>query len=294
MSFWDHIRAVNQHDVRHFLPFYVDEIQVGFIRPAFAKVLRRWPEIFVTNEQRVKLAAYLATPSLRTAAVHEVLQALRQEGWFPHWRDEWYPVNRWYHESPYFLLERAAAPFFGIRAYGVHVNGYVCRAPGLQAEQVDMWLGQRALDKPSEPGKLDQIVAGGQPANMTLMDNVIKECWEEAGIPESLACLAKPVGAISYCLETTQGLRPNVVFNFDLELPDDFIPVNRDKEVEQFYRWPLPKVMDTVCHTNDFKHNCALVVIDFLIRHGWITPEHPDYLALCQGLAVPGPFDHSF
>jgi hypothetical protein len=35
---------------------------------------------------------------------------------------------------------------------------------------------------------------------------------------------------------------------------------------------------------DDFKFNCALVVIDFLIRHGLIAPDHPDYVALVRGL----------
>jgi hypothetical protein len=40
---------------------------------------------------------------------------------------------------------------------------------------------------------------------------------------------------------------------------------------------------------DDFKFNCSLVVIDFLIRHGVITPADPDYFDLVTGLrgAIP-------
>jgi hypothetical protein len=31
------------------------------------------------------------------------------------------------------------------------------------------------------------------------------------------------------------------------------------------------------------------VIIDFLIRHGLISPDDPDYLALIQGLRAPLP-----
>ncbi len=34
----------------------------------------------------------------------------------------------------------------------------------------------------------------------------------------------------------------------------------------------------------DFKFNCNLVIIDFLVRHGIIEPDHPDYLAITRGL----------
>jgi hypothetical protein len=40
----------------------------------------------------------------------------------------------------------------------------------------------------------DHIVAGGQPYGITPIDNVIKECEEEASIPIELAKLAKCTG----------------------------------------------------------------------------------------------------
>ena len=44
-------------------------------------------------------------------------------------------------------------------------------------------------------------------------------------------------------------------------------------------------MLATVRDTDDFKFNCALVVIDFLIRHGLLTPDdEPDYLRLVSGL----------
>ena len=147
-----------------------------------------------------------------------------------------------------------------------------------------MWIGRRSLTKFSEPGKLDQLVAGGQPAGIGLKANVVKECWEEAGIPAEIAERARPGGAISYCRETEQGLRPDVIFNYDLELPFGFTPVNRDGEVEEFYLWPIERVIETVRDSDAFKLNCALVVIDFLIRHGFLAPEHPDYIEILHGL----------
>jgi 8-oxo-dGTP pyrophosphatase MutT (NUDIX family) len=149
-----------------------------------------------------------------------------------------------------------------------------------------MWVAQRSQNKPTEPGKLDQLVAGGQPVGIGLQDNVLKECWEEAGIPPEIARQAKPVGAISYCRETSQGLRPDVIFAFDLELPVDFKPVNKDGEVAAFFLWSMEQVISTVRDSTAFKVNCALVVIHFLIRHGFVDPEHPDYLTVLQGLLL--------
>jgi hypothetical protein len=95
---------------------------------------------------------------------------------------------------------------------------------------------------------------------------------------------ARPVGAVSYCTERSEGLRHDVLFCYDLELPADFVPVNTDGEIAEFYLWPSDRVAETVRDSDDFKFNCALVVIDFLIRHGLIQPDHPDYVALLRGL----------
>jgi len=43
-------------------------------------------------------------------------------------------------------------------------------------------------------------------------------------------------------------------------------------------------VIETVRDTDDFKFNCALVVIDFLIRHGFIGPGDAEYVDLLGGL----------
>ena len=73
-------------------------------------------------------------------------------------------------------------------------------------------------------------------------------------------------------------------FCFDLELSDDFTPVNRDGEVHEFMLWPIKKAAKVVSATRQFKFNCNLVIIDFLIRHGLIAPEHPDYVEIVRGL----------
>ncbi len=71
-------------------------------------------------------------------------------------------------------------------------------------------------------------------------------------------------------------------------MPPGFVPANRDGEISEFFLWPLDKVIETVRDSDDFKFNCSLVIIDFLIRRGFIEPDHPDYLELLSGLA-PSP-----
>ncbi|KAK9827627.1 hypothetical protein WJX81_000466 [Elliptochloris bilobata] len=208
-----------------------------------------------------------------------VLARLRDKGLVSGWRDELYPVAAAFDAPPHCLIERAAAPHFGIKAYGVHINGYVETPSGLE-----LWVARRSRSKATWPGKLDHIVAGGQPAGMTCADNVIKECGEEAGIPPELAATAVPAGAVSYEALQPAGVKRDVLFVYDLRLPADFVPAPQDGEVESFRRLPIAEVAALVADTDEFKDNCNLVIIDFLIRHGHIVPEAPGYLALLAGM----------
>ena len=279
MSFLDRIGECATAELGRYLAFRVDGVGVGLVGSAFAERLRRFPDVFRVSEEAVDLADDVRGFADRTEAVGGVLRRLAEEGLIAGWRDEGYPVGTSFTEAPLFKMERAAVPLFGVRAYGVHMNGFTRDADGLK-----MWIGRRSLNKPTGPGKLDQLVAGGQPAGISLRENLTKECREEAGIPPEMSAGAVPVGTVSYCSERLEGLRDDVLFNFDLELPSDFRPHNTDGEIQAFYLWPIDRVIEVVRDTDDFKFNCALVVIDFLIRRGFIQPDHPDYVDLVKGL----------
>ena len=279
MSFLDRVEACAPPDFSGYRDFRVDGARVGRVKHNFARCLEAFPDVFHIGETSVDLAPGLVGFEARSAAVDGVLRRLADDGLVPGWRDEAYPVGLSFSAPQLFKMERAAVPLFGVRAYGVHLNGFV-----RQGDAIQMWIGRRSLDKPVAPGKLDQIVAGGQPAGLSLAANLRKESAEEAGIPPRLADRARPVGAVSYCMEWSEGLRHDVLFCYDLELPADFTPVNTDGETAEFYLWPMEKIAKTVEGGDDFKFNCSLVVIDFLIRHGLIAPDHPDYLALLRGL----------
>ena len=138
----------------------------------------------------------------------------------------------------------------GIRAFGVHLNGYLRRADGLH-----LWVSRRARDKKVAPGKLDNMVAGGQPAGLSLKDNLIKECGEEASLAPELAARALPVGLVRYCFSTETGLKPDTLFCYDLEMPETVIPTPNDDESEGFELWHVNDVLDALASSWEFKFN---------------------------------------
>ncbi len=284
MSYLDHIRACNRWDPSQFVPFRVDGEQVGLIRGDFVPHLRNCPAILSAGEAGVDWVHAVTGLEERSRLLHEVLQDLHAQGIIGHLHGERYPVAAKTRLQPRLLIDRSAAPYFGVRAYGQHLNGFVRSRDGLQ-----LWVARRAADRRVYPDHLDNLAAGGLPWGLGLTENIRKECQEEAGMPESLSSRAVAVGAVTYCVAGPHGLKPDVMYCYDLELPADFRPVNTDGEVAGFELQPIEEVMARVRDTDDFKINCNLVIIDFLIRHGLIGPAEPDYLDLIQGLRSPLP-----
>jgi hypothetical protein len=248
MAFLDHISQANNWNRGDFMPFAVAGHVVGHIRRDRIERLRAFPKSIAMGPDHLSLAPGLNDFETRSAAMDELLEALRDEGEFPGWRGEFYPVMPRWGEVPLMRVERATCPWLGVRSWGVHVNGYVRKPDGLH-----MWVARRARDKSTYPGMLDNMVAGGQPIGLALTENVIKECAEEADIPEDLAATSHAVATISYCHQFEDGLKPDQQFCYDLELPADFEPRNTDGEVEGFELWPVRRVADVVRETFDFK-----------------------------------------
>ncbi|EPS59392.1 hypothetical protein M569_15416, partial [Genlisea aurea] len=211
----------------------------------FAEHLKKYEDVFTFPIDHLwesnfgyylTLHPLLRAPSERTEAVGEVISSLSGE-LIPGIRNELYPVSSSFGAPAYLSLERAAAPYFGIRAYAIHMNGYVERG-----DEKLMWVAKRSHAKTTYPGKLDHLVAGGLPHGISCRENLVKECKEEAGIPLSISSRAVPVGALSYLDIDGYRLERDVLFCYDLKLPDDFTPTNEDGEVESFMLMPMSQV----------------------------------------------------
>lgn len=269
--------------------FVVADHHVGWVEPDFARELATFPEVFRLDDQSVLLHNRFEGIEDRSRAVAEVLAALRARGQVPGWRDELYPVNRRFDEKPLLLMERAATPRFGVQSYGVNVNGLV-RARKEGGDSWKVWVARRSATKQIDPGMLDIVVGGGLPYGISIHDNLLKECAEEAGISPEIARGARPVGLVTLAIPAAEGLRIGLQFNFDLELPADFAPRNTDGEVAAFELWSVDRLEQSLRTADDFMFDVALVNLDLLVRLGRIGPDDPDYLDLIGNLRRPVPF----
>ena len=281
MSFRDHIAACNNYDPARAVPLFAGNERVGLLRRDNAAALRRFPDVFAVADDRVSLVAHGDVAAV-SRAVDAVVDALVVEKRIPKSRFETFDVAPRWDAPVVFRLDRGAVPFFGTRAYGVHLNGY--RRNG---DDLYLWVGRRSPDKKVAPDKLDNLVAGGVGNGHGLDETLLKEGDEEASIPTSITKHALPVGAVSYRMETELGIRDDVLFVYDLEMPADFLPQNRDGEIVHFDLVPASLVIDRVRTSDDFKFNVNLVILDFALRHGLLRPDDPEYLDVATGLHRP-------
>jgi 8-oxo-dGTP pyrophosphatase MutT (NUDIX family) len=268
VSYLEKVRRCNARNLASYVPFLIENTQVGWLTQERAHTVLQHPEVFIKTAKGVSMSSSLSTADARSKALAGAVPNLVASGLFRAGTGEMYGVRNEWSAPASLLMDRMHVPSFGVCAYGVHLNGFVTKADG-----VYLWIGTRASDRIVEPGKLDNMVAGGQPANLSIDENLVKEAREEAGLPAELARTARAASAISYCFETPNGLRNDTLFCYDLEMPANIIPRNTDGEISGFELMSLRDALGLVRETDRFKFNVNLVIIDFAMRVGALTPE---------------------
>ncbi|ESZ95888.1 hypothetical protein SBOR_3701 [Sclerotinia borealis F-4128] len=205
------------------------------------------------------------------------------------------------HSEPYAIpgaqepvhLERYAASLFGTIARGAHLTIFT-RTNG----ELKIWVARRSAHLFTYPHKLDSTVAGGVRADESPFETIMHEADEEASLDSALIRAdVRATGVITYMKSTGKGSGGNqglvtadMIYVYDLEVGEDIVPAPRDDEVEGFYLWDMERVKREL-GMGGFKTNSAVVMIDFLVRHGVITGENErDYKEIFMRMHRKIPF----
>ncbi|OBA21185.1 hypothetical protein METBIDRAFT_31769 [Metschnikowia bicuspidata var. bicuspidata NRRL YB-4993] len=276
------------------------EQPLGYITPDIAKRFTRNDHAHYFDVdmaiRRVKISNKLDTIEKRDAAFKEIALFWRrtdpslEKGW----RDELYTVY-FPKATPYAHLERAFACLLGVVTYGVHITGYV-PADKTRDNTLKIWVPKRSATKQTYPGKLDNTIAGGLAYPYSITENAIKECYEEGGLSESFVKQnLVGAGVLSYMCQPfgPKGhVQPEVEYIYDLifDSETDNIPQPIDGEAEDFKLMLITEVHQRILN-DEFKPNSALVIVDFMIRHGYLSWENePHYLEIVSRIHRKLPF----
>jgi 8-oxo-dGTP pyrophosphatase MutT (NUDIX family) len=196
-------------------------------------------------------------PNLLSQTMRALADRMRQGGFIPGWRNEEFAfIDAQGHAL--FQVERAAFRTFGLKSMASHINGFT--------ESGQIWLGRRSESKQIDPGKLDNLSAGGVSADETPWVCASRELWEEAGIPKAIASEIQPAGRMEMRRPTpTLGFHAELLFVYDLLLPSNLLPTNRDGEVAGFIAVSYSEAAARIL-ADEFTADAALVTADFILR----------------------------
>ncbi|GJH18718.1 DUF4743 domain-containing protein [Caballeronia novacaledonica] len=267
------ITSARHFDAAAHAPFFIGDERVGWIRRTDVDALRRWPDVFGIDETSVRLNASLADVNTRSAALGAVIGALYAEGRIPGWRDETYAIRNDFDAAPLAFIERAASRFFGTMTYAVHLNGIV----KYRDKPPQLWIARRSETKATDPGMLDNIVAGGIGWGFELMPTLVKECWEEAGMSAALAQTAERGRTFHVLQSLPEGTQAEQIFVYDVSLPPDFAPRNQDGEVGEHRLARIEEVARWI-EEGKLTVDASLATLDCMLRHQWIDDD------ACEGI----------
>lgn len=265
------------------------EVVLGYVLPSVAEIFRGLPDWKVDDDDSSLTLITGKDEPQRSKAVAFTTAAMRATNHFnilKGWRDELYPVYGPKGEL-LFSIERAASALFGVVTYGVHMTCYTRS----EKNGIKIWVPRRAKTKSTYGGMLDNTVAGGIATGEKPFESIVREAGEEASLDEELVRdKARQCGAVTYfhirdhrAGGETKLLQPECQYVYDLQLPSDVVPKPSDDEVEEFYLWSVDEVKQCL-KDGEFKPNCALVLLDFFVRHGILTTEDEGYLEIAARL----------
>lgn len=272
MNAWTCLRHARRSERGPRWPFMVDGRRAGSIDAAARRALQAWPEWF--REDAVGACSLQVPRDQRDAAFAEVNAALRAQGLIKAWRDE--PFALWNEDGDLAaVIERASSRFWGAQTLGAHINGHVADADG---RPTHLWIARRAWNKPTDPGRLDNLVGSGVPHGQTPRQAVCREAWEEAGLhPHELQGLTHG-RVLELACDIPEGWQHEWLYVYDLALPPGREPQNQDGEVDEHRLLPMA---DALQHAADgeMTTDAALATLDFALRHQLLPADEAARLA---------------
>ena len=264
--------------------------RAGSVAVADGVALAAWPGLCEPHADGwcLHLPADVVAASAALAALNRALHA---SGRIRAWREEPYPLLA---ESGALLavIERASSRFWGALTFGAHCNGYIVGADGRPSH---LWVARRSDTKPTDPGKLDNLIGCGVPHGQTPRQALIREAWEEAGLqPAQLASL-QAGRVLNIACDIREGWQHEWLYAYDVALPAGLVPVNQDGEVAEHRLWPIDQAL-TFAAEGRMTMDASLATLDFALRHALLPADEaaelaPRLAALCVAPEAARRFD---
>ena len=151
----------------HYRPLWIANAIRGRIRRDLEPMVADLPELELADHGW-RLCERGDSRSERSRLLQSAAQGLRKLGLIADWRNE---RSALLDQAGIELArcERGVFRTLGLQNRAVHINGY--RADGR------LWIARRSAQKRADPGKLDNLAAGGVSAGESVRRAALRELW---------------------------------------------------------------------------------------------------------------------
>lgn len=277
MKFSATIRPYKSADLTGFLRVFVAGQPVGWTKPEFAALLDSFNDTWFLRDNALHMNDALADFDTRAKAIDDTFVALSDQGHIPAMPDysmlggiDWFPIYSGQDIDRLALVRRFYAPYLGIHFKTVMVHGY---------HDNRYWAAKRGKIVEGAPGMMDIMVAGAVRHDQTLEEAVLDEGYAEAGISRDWLPDIRHKQDLELYYLNDGGFFINETFHiYEFDTKGEFTPrTNLPLEVEGFQEYSMHDLLIAVQHGGIFKGQINMVLTDFLIRHGYLTKDHPDF-----------------
>jgi len=283
-------QLANSFDINNYTRLYFRDGVVGFVRNDRVPLLTHYTDVFKIQDGKL----VLQDSDDVEIQWQMVINQLRDQGHVNPWRGDHFSVHYAHTKKELLQVDRGASTFFGTFVEGVHMNGYKVGADGYKY----VVLQKRAAHLKFAPGAYDTLVGASLPKHVDPVCQIVNEAYYEAGLITGRPNKYRQINPITYWWERgNDGVVPERVHIFDVELPWDWEPCPKDGEAEKFdtvradhLRAILENAEDiTASKTGKgkFKVNSGLIMVDFLMRHDYVAKGDPTYPKIKQMLRTP-------
>lgn len=259
---------LNSYDLKGFFPIFFNEKKIGYINEKnynflFSKGFFQKGKINIDNilSKNIyffdEVFEFLINNNYLETELREKCPVFDQDCTKP--RTKFSQINK-FGLNEVFRIERALLSMFGFPAYGVHMNGWKIKNGGFQ-----FLMAKRSKNVRNFMGLYDNLVGGGQPSDISIIENLKKESLEEANLNNDQLSNVKFSTPIKYVHTQNNNFSPAVIFSYDLEITHLNSIKNNDGEIESFHYFTTFEIFELLSKKL-IKPNCILPILDFLVK----------------------------
>ena len=248
---------------KEFLPIKFKNFNIGWIHKKNTTVRN----LFEINDESIEINKIIKILKNKKIIQKVIKKKFKEVEYCPVFkREAKFPKLNFNHNvifggNSFFNIQRSLLSIFGFPQYGVH-----CNAWSKKKGATFFHLAKRSKKLDDFPGLYDNLIGGGQPVGISIIQNLKKEAYEEAGLEDISLNNLKRGNTINYFHNHNYLAFSGIIFIYDLEVDGKTSFRNIDGEVEKFECFYVDEIYK-IFEKKLLKPNSIIPIADFFLRN---------------------------